>query len=577
MARHSGETLHRWLQIAGKIKLAKTPLVNHLLERRVPHHRPRPDDRRDSPRIRRLSDGFRLRGARAVDRHERGGVANDPASARIRGGLRAGGHGGAFLSRDRRPDLEHAGRDPEPGSVRGGPGTCLLRPGCRREAALHPALLPARLREVPRRVHRQVEPGPLLLGSFDIASRFSGRRAPRETGRGLDHPRGLLARSLERRLLAGKRRLSGSRRSTPTRRPPLRDRRRPRPRPAWPPFPLSSVSGPPGPSLVPLRRAPERARPGGAGRARPRLLVWFLGPAPPPLHLPPPPGKRLAVRDALALHRPVPRRPDGAADRRAGPAERLLHRRQQRRRLEDDRLRPHLDADLRRPADRLDRRARGRAVRSQRHLRRQRRGPAAARPLRRRRHVQVHRRRQDLAAPRPARRPADRAILVDPKRPEPRLRRRPRPSLRAERRARRLPLDGWRRDLGEGALQGREHRRPSRSRSIRKTRRSSTPISGRRARRRGRTAPSTGPGSGLFKSTDGGTTWKPLETGLPTIAQGLGRIGIAVAPSDPKRLYAQSSRRRARRHFTAPTTPARAGGASTPSRASGDAAATSPR
>ena len=48
----------------------------------------------------------------------------------------------------------------------------------------------------------------------------------------------------------------------------------------------------------------------------------------------------------------------------------------------------------------------------------------------------------------------------------------------------------------------------------------------------------TGPGSGLFKSTDGGTTWKPLTRGLPAFADGLGRIGISVAPSEPKRLYA---------------------------------------
>jgi photosystem II stability/assembly factor-like uncharacterized protein len=47
-----------------------------------------------------------------------------------------------------------------------------------------------------------------------------------------------------------------------------------------------------------------------------------------------------------------------------------------------------------------------------------------------------------------------------------------------------------------------------------------------------------GPGSGLFKSTDGGSTWKQLTKGLPTIEQGLGRIGIAVSPSDPKRMYA---------------------------------------
>ena len=47
-----------------------------------------------------------------------------------------------------------------------------------------------------------------------------------------------------------------------------------------------------------------------------------------------------------------------------------------------------------------------------------------------------------------------------------------------------------------------------------------------------------GPSSGLFKSTDGGTTWKPLTKGLPTPEQGLGRIGFAVARTDPKRLYA---------------------------------------
>ncbi len=48
----------------------------------------------------------------------------------------------------------------------------------------------------------------------------------------------------------------------------------------------------------------------------------------------------------------------------------------------------------------------------------------------------------------------------------------------------------------------------------------------------------SGPGSGLFKSTDGGAAWRPLTQGLPTFAQGLGRIGLGVAPSDGKRIYA---------------------------------------
>lgn len=62
-----------------------------------------------------------------------------------------------------------------------------------------------------------------------------------------------------------------------------------------------------------------------------------------------------------------------------------------------------------------------------------------------------------------------------------------------------------------------------------------------RLRRGGGTMEGAGTGSGIWKTTDGGRTWKKLtdpalRNGLP--AEAMGRIGIAVAPKNPRIVYA---------------------------------------
>jgi len=50
--------------------------------------------------------------------------------------------------------------------------------------------------------------------------------------------------------------------------------------------------------------------------------------------------------------------------------------------------------------------------------------------------------------------------------------------------------------------------------------------------------PSNGPGSGLYKSSDGGAHWSEISQPAHGFAADPGRIGIAVAPGDPQRVYA---------------------------------------
>ncbi len=47
-----------------------------------------------------------------------------------------------------------------------------------------------------------------------------------------------------------------------------------------------------------------------------------------------------------------------------------------------------------------------------------------------------------------------------------------------------------------------------------------------------------GVGSGVYRSIDGGATWQRLTNGLPAASSTVGRIGIALAATNPQRLYA---------------------------------------
>jgi photosystem II stability/assembly factor-like uncharacterized protein len=49
-------------------------------------------------------------------------------------------------------------------------------------------------------------------------------------------------------------------------------------------------------------------------------------------------------------------------------------------------------------------------------------------------------------------------------------------------------------------------------------------------------APANGPGGGIFKSTNGGATWKQIDEGIPV--EGRGRMGISVSPTNHNRIYA---------------------------------------
>jgi photosystem II stability/assembly factor-like uncharacterized protein len=54
-----------------------------------------------------------------------------------------------------------------------------------------------------------------------------------------------------------------------------------------------------------------------------------------------------------------------------------------------------------------------------------------------------------------------------------------------------------------------------------------------------------GANGGIFKSTDGGTTWRALTAGLPSGTDGVTQANLAIAASQPSRIYAAIARGRA--------------------------------
>ena len=139
---------------------------------------------------------------------------------------------------------------------------------------------------------------------------------------------------------------------------------------------------------------------------------------------------------------------------------------------------------------------------------------------------------------RPAEQQVHRPHLHPPDQSRPRLCRGAGRRLRPQRGARRLPLEGRRQELGEDPL---PQRRRGRDRPHDGPEQPAHPVrlaSGRRGATSG-TSSSGGPGSGLFRSTDGGDTWEEISAqARPARRACWARSASPISPARAGRVWA---------------------------------------
>ncbi len=152
-------------------------------------------------------------------------------------------------------------------------------------------------------------------------------------------------------------------------------------------------------------------------------------------------------------------------------------------------------------------------------------------------------------------------IIVDPRQCEPAVRGGAGTSVRAERGARRLPLDRRRRDVSTRAVQGRPDRQRSTWRSIRAIRKRCTRCCGRRSRGHGRTARFPVRTAGCTNPPTAARRGSQLTDGLPHVRAGRpgphrNRGRAERCRTGCMRWWKRAGKRAA---CTAPTMPARRG------------------